>query len=190
MTHTQKLIALSEISCINELWAPHPTYKDYWFSTFGRAVSFVYNKLRIRKITNRRKGYQSVGIGARGWQHLHILIMETFSGECPVGKQINHKDGNKRNNRLDNLEYVTPKENMRHSYDMGLQQPRRGSNCNFAKLKEEDVMKIREEYKQGISQYILADRYSVKQPTISNIITRATWDHLVEEGINATPQSL
>ena len=50
----------------------------------------------------------------------HRLIYEAFYGRIPEGYQINHKDGNKRNNNLDNMELVTNSENTQHGYDNGL----------------------------------------------------------------------
>lgn len=51
---------------------------------------------------------------------IHRLIVEAFIGEIPEGLCVNHKDGNKANNNLDNLEVVTHLENMRHAYKLGL----------------------------------------------------------------------
>ena len=58
---------------------------------------------------------------------------------CPVENmeklEVNHIDGNKRNNNLDNLEWCTSSENQKHAYKMGLNKLRYGENNNFSKLK-------------------------------------------------------
>jgi len=53
----------------------------------------------------------------------HRLVWVVFRGDIPDGLQINHKDGNKRNNSPDNLEVVTPAENIQHSYRSGRTRP-------------------------------------------------------------------
>jgi hypothetical protein len=66
----------------------------------------------------RQRGYPKVTVYRDGIQlalNIHRLIAATFLGPCPVGHQVNHIDGNKNNPHLDNLEYVTPSENIRHA---------------------------------------------------------------------------
>ena len=53
-------------------------------------------------------------------KHIHRLVMDAFVEKRPSGMQVNHIDGVKTNNRLDNLEYVTPSENTIHSVERGL----------------------------------------------------------------------
>jgi len=69
---------------------------------------------------------------------IHILLMETFNpSEDPLKKFINHKNGNKHDNNLENLEWVTAKENSIHAYENGLMSGERGTyvNCGLCKKK-------------------------------------------------------
>ena len=55
---------------------------------------------------------------------IHRLVLETFIGPCPPGMEANHKDGNKYNSDVDNLEWVTRSENRKHAFRVGLQSSR------------------------------------------------------------------
>ena len=54
------------------------------------------------------------------WRRIHVLVAELFLGDRPDGMQIDHIDGDKSNNCLENLEYVTPKENTIRASNLGL----------------------------------------------------------------------
>lgn len=80
-------------------------------------------KERIAAHNITRTGYALVHLqvdGQRQVKTVHELVMLAFVGPRPEGLQINHKDGDKRNNHLPNLEYVTCAENHRHAVRMGL----------------------------------------------------------------------
>lgn len=107
---------------MKEIWKPIPNYENiYEASNFGRIRSVnridTNGRKRIGKILKpkiERTGYLRVALfngGKRKEYKVHRLVMLAFVGECPYGLQVNHKDENKRNNMLANLEYVTPKEN-------------------------------------------------------------------------------
>lgn len=71
----------------------------------------VYYKLLIPSTT--KDGYKQVGLCSSGSAvHIHTLVMMTYVGPRPDGMEIDHIDRNKANNRLENLRYVTHKENM------------------------------------------------------------------------------
>lgn len=105
----------------NEKWRliPYSEFERIWVSNYGR----------IKKSYKIMRGYLCYGylfITARNKNsrkrtqfRVHRLVLETFVG-AKTHLFVNHKDGNKQNNRLDNLEYVTPKENMQHAAKTGL----------------------------------------------------------------------
>ena len=68
------------------------------------------------------EGYLIVGImagGKRYTKQVHQLVAEAFIGLCPAGKEIHHKDGDKYNNRPENLEYLTRQEHLQKAREMG-----------------------------------------------------------------------
>lgn len=82
-------------------------------------------------------GYYRVVIsldGAQKREFVHRLILRTFKGEFPKGKETNHIDGNPKNNKLSNLEFVTRSENMIHARDL----ERRAKNYDYTKTRPGD----------------------------------------------------
>jgi hypothetical protein len=100
-----------------------------------------------------KHGYALVVLCANGKKNnkrVHCLVAESFLGSRPDGKHVNHKDGNKLNNSLNNLEYVTPGENQQHAYDTGLKDSQRaalsramaGEKHPRAKLSDADAARL------------------------------------------------
>jgi hypothetical protein len=126
---------------------------------------------RILNPATSKNGYQFVELygcnGAKG-SLVHRLVIGAFVGPCPDGFQVNHKNGDKRDNRIENLEYLTPGENIQHSRDtLG--------NRHGAKLTESDVLEIREFVRTGVSQREIARRFGVVQGVIGHIVAGRTW---------------
>lgn len=104
-----------------EIWKPILGYEGYYeVSDLGRVRRAASG--RILK-TSKSKRYPLVGLSINGVQkviHVHRLVTAAFLGICPEGMEVNHKNGNKLDNRLSNLEYVSHDENMKHSVRQGL----------------------------------------------------------------------
>ena len=99
--------------------------KTYNPSIFGEdCYRTVPEKIRKPNIMH---GYHCVALVMNGKSkvyRIHRLVAEAFIGKAPTSiHQINHKDGNKSNNNVDNLEWVTPKENTQHAIKTGLMKP-------------------------------------------------------------------
>lgn len=109
---------------------------------------------------------------------VHKLVANAFLGPRPLGMQVNHKDGNRKNNRLSNLEYLTCSDNMKHAFSTGLAKPRLGEEHHGAKLTEEDVVRIRKRCAAGESQMAVARDYRLNHVTIHNIMHRKSWKHV------------
>lgn len=101
---------------------------------------------------------------------LHRLVAINFlpnPNDLPV---VNHKDGNKTNNKVDNLEWVTHKENILHAHKMGLVDLSKGNNHYNTKIKDEEIPKIFKMKKDGLKNYEIAKIYNVNPTTISKIL--------------------
>lgn len=127
------------------------------------------------------KGYASVDIrqnGIRKTRPIHQLVGESFIGPCPEGMEWNHKNGNKMDARVDNLEFLTHSENTLHAYRVLGVPGLCGSTNPSAKLSESQIFQIRHLYKQGLSKLLLAEKFSVSKHTIHSIIYRRRWTHI------------
>ena len=87
--------------------------------------------------------------------------------------QVNHIDGNKGNNKLDNLEWVTPSENQKHSYKMGLQR-QDGEMNNASKLTWDSVDEIRNKY-SNLSETKTAKIFGVSRSLIGFVRRKEIW---------------
>jgi hypothetical protein len=132
----------------SETWKPIVGFEGlYSVSDMGRvrrdAPGSGTHKGRMLKpgTTYKRKQYSSVALccNSRMYRvYIHQLVMAAFQGAIPDGYEVNHKDGNKLNNRLSNLEYVTRSENSRHAISLGLRKP-----CATYKLTPRIVREIK-----------------------------------------------
>ena len=112
--------------------------------------------------------------------YVHRIIARTFH-ENPLNKPVvNHIDGNKKNNRSSNLEWLTRSENTRHAYVSGLMMPHPqiGSKHGVSKLHENDIPKIRRLYGNGLSLAEIGELYNVTKGTIWKAMHGRTWRHI------------
>lgn len=102
-----------------EVWKPLKNFPSYNGSSEGRIMNIKTR--RILKTFLNEKGYETVCLRRNGQRYMvrvHKVIAETFLGECP-GMDIWHRDLNRSNNRVDNLEWRTRKDIARESFDSG-----------------------------------------------------------------------
>lgn len=170
------------------------TYDSYEVSTLGnvrsvdryrngRAPGFQYLKCGKLLKPGKRGEYLSVSIayngGIKRHAFVHRLVAETFIPNPENKPTVNHKDGDKHNNRLDNLEWATYAENHRHAVEMGLSKPAPpltcGSKCYKAKLKEADIPVIRKMLADGMKSREIGKIYSVNERTIRSIRDGVNW---------------
>jgi len=127
-----------------------------------------------RKNTVTQDGYQKASCGEGVQYYVHRLVAEAFLGNAPEGYQVNHIDGNKQNNNIHNLEYVTPKENIRHAIETGLANYRclSGEEHPNSKLTDQEVKEIRDAFSKNplLTRKEIAEKYNVSGVCISYIL--------------------
>lgn len=115
---------------------------------------------------------------------LHRLIWICYYGDIPEKIKINHKNGIKNDNRIENLELATKSENAIHSRRVLGNKGGclRFEQHNLAKLKWEDVNYIRKTYVKGIvSMKSLAEKYNVSIPTVADVLKYRHWNSTYKE---------
>ena len=108
-------------------WRPYPKDPDIMVSDDGLAVSYKSGKMyKLKECPSN--GYLRVAIGHENPIGIHRLVAETFiENNNPFKTQVNHIDGNKDNNCVENLEWVTPFENNQHAWKTGLHRTPEGT---------------------------------------------------------------
>ena len=127
-----------------------------------------------------KKGYLRVRLKHKdgGVTHLVHRVVATCHIPNPNNlPQVNHKDGDKSNNSIENLEWCSGRGNVDHSVEQGL--VKRGIDRPNAKFSDEDVTKIRQERVEGKTYYELADKWGAAYQTIHKICSRQTYTHVV-----------
>ena len=149
---------------------------DYQVSNLGNVFS-VYNGMQLKPFMNDR--YLVVDLFAytvRQRIAVHRMVAIAFI-ENPDNKEyVNHIDGNKLNNCVDNLEWVTASENSIHAVATGLSPI--GEAKTLAKLTEKDVLEIQAAFEAGEKDFVLAEKYGVTSGVISSIRLGKTWKHV------------
>lgn len=116
-----------------EKWVYIKNYTNYKISTYGRILNTVTNK--YRKISINSHGYLSLILCQNNIEKTylhHRLMAEAFIPNIYNKPFVNHIDGNKQNNNLDNLEWVTESENSIHAYKKGLIKILKGVEIYYA----------------------------------------------------------
>jgi hypothetical protein len=139
----------------------------------GRWPSGCWNKGKILRLQLSENGYLRIELN-KDKSHrtfpVHRLVSEAFIGPCPLGKQMDHIDGNKLNNMVGNLEYVTPKENIRRATILGNRRPSKGEQHYAAKLTDSQISEIRRLKIEGVSDQKLGQTFGVSRRYINKIV--------------------
>lgn len=138
-----------------EKWKTIDNFSRYMVSNYGNLKSLNYKRTGKERILKPHDtgGYLQTMIlndfGKYETKKIHYLVTLAFFGKRKESYVVNHIDGNKHNNRIENLEYVTQSYNCKHSFNIGLQKPKRGELNGMSKLTRKQVNFIREKAKNG-----------------------------------------
>lgn len=141
---------------------------DYEITECGEVIN--KHTGRYVKPQKNGKGYYRVSIGGK-LVFVHRLVAEKYIPNPENKSQVNHKDGDKTNNHVSNLEWVTNKENRNHALKNGLHTT--GENCSWSKLTKEQVDFIRKN--KDVSSNELAKAFNVSARTIRDVRNYKSW---------------
>ena len=151
---------------------------------------------RILRPGTSRSGYAYVNLYRHQEQvtrRVHRLVAEAFLPNPRMVGDVNHKNGDKQDNTVGNLEWCTRSENHRHAFRTGIRDRQVGEDASGSKLTWEQVEQIRDMYATGYYSWReLAALFHVTHTTIGNVVKNRTWQDRVtyvvqgaiEEGVN------
>ena len=148
---------------------PTFTMDDYLITEDGEIFNIKWGKRKVKPQPNS-KGYLRVHIAGK-MHFVHRLVAEKYIPNPNNYPQVNHIDGDKSNNSVSNLEWVTNKQNREHAVKNGLQV--HGERCSWAKLTLQDVKYIRAHTELTITQ--LAKKFGVGLATVRDIRVNKSW---------------
>lgn len=195
LTPSQHRAATATMLCeCGEIWAPLQAHEGrYEISTLGRIRALPYRypinhscgRVVYRKASEHllkptiNNGYYGVGLRSKNgaWRRksLHRLLAFTFISNPEKKPHINHKNGVKTDNRLDNLEWCTAKENINHALETNLICRKGvcvGTKNSQHKLKPEEVLLIRRLLKTKTSRKLIAKMFKIAYGTVRHLSGR------------------
>lgn len=154
--------------------------KRYIIKEDGSIISKYRDNMKQLATSKCKKGYHRVTLtidkGCKKTFLVHRLIAQKFIPNPELLPQVNHKDGNKDNNHVSNLEWVTNLENTKHAVKNNLIQ--RGDSRPNGRLSAKAVRKIRELRDGGCNYYELGRLFNIAYQTAHKVCTRQTYKHI------------
>lgn len=175
-----------------EIWGELKDYPNYAVSNYGRIKRIKrgirYKNRNVGLILKQyltKEGYLQVFLclnkqGTYKGKYIHQLVLETFTEKPSQKYEPNHKNGIKTDNKLDNLEWVTRKENLIHASKLGLlpkEHPwAKGKLPPNTKLKREEVLEIKKLLKiNNLTHKEISKKYNIGRATITAINMGIIW---------------
>lgn len=153
-------------------------FPGYSVTTSGDIISRKRGKEKLLYQKTHKQGYKEVNLSNNGITRtllVHRIVAKAFIPNPHNKPEVNHKDGNKANNHVDNLEWVTVEENNLHAKENGFLKPRYGELSGTNKLTKNDVLDIRRKYNDGVNQATLCREYEMSPAQIHRIVKRKRW---------------
>lgn len=161
------------------MYREFPLDKRYTVSSGGNVYSTRRgSRHRITYQEDISGKYLRACIGGKHYL-VHRIVAITFIPNPENLPQVNHKDGNTHNNDVSNLEWVTPGDNQRHAYDIGLKNLPKGEDNGRHVLTDEEVLEIYQQLLNKVPLTELSFRYGVTTTQIGRIKTKEAWNHLL-----------
>lgn len=168
-------------------------YKEYYYkgirtnylvSNTGKVYSVKYKK--CLSTTPNHRGYLRVGIylpdGTVKRLSVHAMVLETFVGEKPSKEyQVDHIDGDKTNNDLSNLEWVTPSENISRAFKNGLKTGIKGTNHPVSVYSDLQIHKACRLLEKGLSIPDVSKKVGIPKSYLYSIAKGNQWNHIVSQ---------
>lgn len=180
---------------IDEIWKPVKDWENYYeISNYGRLKRLPrmskhsfgnfykpYGEKIIKRTMRNKKRYINVHLTKNGicvTKQLHRLVLLTFVPMPEDKPYVNHINGDKHDNRLINLEWVSAKENCRHAIDTGLTVFLQGEDVANSKITKKQAIKIKKLLKQKVRNCDIAVKLKTTQKIVADIKSGRTWSHL------------
>lgn len=160
-----------------ERWVIVADAPGYFVSNLGR----VFGPFGLMKAGSNTWGYVAVTMqlpNAPKAKRVHRLVAQAFIPPIEGKRFVNHRNGVKSDNRVENLEWCTAAENVLHQYRVLGQEGNRGEKSSTCKLTADEVIEIRRLASERRSHSSLGRRFGVTHTAIGAIVARKTWKHV------------